>query len=73
MLHVFNLLKAVSFVSIPLMAGFPAVRTSSLLTVSRSILNAIISPGRLGVHDDWDYCHDGAISPSPCPFGSQGP
>jgi len=34
MLHVFNLLKAVTFVSVPLMGNLPAVRTSSLPTDS---------------------------------------
>ena len=37
-LHVFNLFKALSYISVPFVANFPAVRTSSLPTVGSSIL-----------------------------------
>jgi len=44
-LHVFNLLKAVTFVTVPFMANLPAVRTSSLRVVSLSTLTQLFLQG----------------------------
>ena len=44
-LHVFNLLKAVTFISVPVMAHLPAVRTSSLRTIDSSTLTRLFLQG----------------------------